>query len=239
LNSTRAESAIIEQYKQQAAERALEFVFSGMIVGLGTGSTAIYATRRLGRLLRDGLLHHIVGVPTSAATAVAAEQLRIPLLANDLAREIDITIDGADEVSPELDLIKGGGGAMLREKIVAQASHRLIIVVDDSKLSPTLGAHSAVPVEVVRFGWRSQADYLHNLGAEVTLRTLPGDVPFVTDQGNLILDCAFGLISDPAGLAARIRARAGVVEHGLFVGLTSGLIVAGADGLRHLVAPGS
>ena len=154
MNSTRAESAVIEQYKQQAAERALEFVSSGMIVGLGTGSTAIYATRRLGRLLRDGLLHHIVGVPTSAATAVAAEQLRIPLLANDLVREIDITIDGADEVSPELDLIKGGGGAMLREKIVARASHRLIIVVDDSKLSPTPGARRAVPVEVVRFGWR-------------------------------------------------------------------------------------
>ena len=230
---------MIEQYKQQAAERALEFVSSGMIVGLGTGSTAIYATRRLGHLLRDGLLHDIVAVPTSAATAVAAQQLRIPLLANDLAREIDITIDGADEVSPELDLIKGGGGAMLREKIVAQASHRHITVVDDSKLSPTLGARRAVPVEVVRFGWRRQAEYLHRLGAEVTLRMLPGGASFVTDQGNLVLDCRFGPIADPAGLATRIRARAGVVEHGLFVGLTSDVIVAGADGLRHLVAPGS
>jgi len=229
--------AVIEQYKQQAAERALEFVISGMIVGLGTGSTAIYATRRLGQLLRDGLLHDIVGVPTSAATAVAAERLSIPLLTNDLAREIDVTIDGADEVSPELDLIKGGGGALLREKIVAQASHRRVIVVDDSKLSPALGMRKPVPVEVVRFGWRRQAEYLHSLGAEVTLRVLTSGAPFVTDQGNLILDCAFGPIADPAGLAASIRARAGVVEHGLFVGLTSDLIVAGVDGLRHCARP--
>jgi ribose 5-phosphate isomerase A len=232
-----AQAAMIEQYKQQAAERALEFVVSGMIVGLGTGTTAMYATRRLGQLLHDGLLHDIVAVPTSAATAVAAEQLRIPLLASDLSREIDVTIDGADEVSPELDLIKGGGGAMLREKIVAQASHRRVIVVDDSKLSPRLGVRRAVPVEVVRFGWRRQAEYLHSLGAEVTLRVLSADAPFVTDQGNLVLDCAFGPIADPAGLGARIRARAGIVEHGLFVGLTSDLIVAGADGLRHLVRP--
>ena len=230
-------AAVIEQYKQQAAERALEFVVSGMIVGLGTGSTAIYATRRLGQLLRDGLLHDIVGVPTSAATAVAAERLSIPLLASDLAREIDVTIDGADEVSPELDLIKGGGGALLREKIVAQASQRRVIVVDDSKLSPTLGMRKPVPVEVVRFGWRRQAEYLHSLGAEVTLRVLTSGAPFVTDQGNLILDCAFGPIADTAGLAASIRARAGIVEHGLFVGLTSDLIVAGAAGLRHRARP--
>src|SRR6266851_199560 len=145
------EPASVELYKQQAAERALAFVASGMIVGLGTGSTAIYATRRLGQLLREGLLHDIVGVPTSRATAIAAEQLGIPLLADDLARQIDVTIDGADEVSPELHLIKGGGGALLREKIVAESSHRRVIVVDDSKLSPTLGTHRSVPVEVVQF----------------------------------------------------------------------------------------
>jgi ribose 5-phosphate isomerase A len=116
--------AMIERYKQQAAERAIEFVASGMVVGLGTGSTAIYATRRVGQLLRDGLLHDIVGVPTSRATAFAAEQLGIPLLADDLPSEIDVTIDGADEVNPELHLIKGGGGALLREKVVAEASHR-------------------------------------------------------------------------------------------------------------------
>jgi ribose 5-phosphate isomerase A len=226
---------MIETYKQQAAERALEFVESGMVIGLGTGSTAIYATRRLAQLLRDGLLRNIVGVPTSNATALAAEQLGIPLLADDLAREIDVTIDGADEVSPQLHLIKGGGGALLREKIVAEASRRQVIVVDDSKLSPTLGIRKPVPVEVVRFGWRRQADYLGQLGAEVTPRLQPGGTPFVSDQGNLILDCVFGPITDPAELAARIRARAGVVEHGLFIGLTTDLIVAGADGLRHSV----
>ena len=228
---------MIEQYKQQAAERAIEFVASGMIVGLGTGTTAIYATRRLGQLLRDGLLHDIVGVPTSRATAIAAEQLGIPLLADDLVREIDVTIDGADEVSPELHLIKGGGGAFLREKIVAESSHRRVIVVEDSKLSARLGMRRPLPVEVVQFGWRRQAEYLRSRGADVTLRLQPGGAPFLTDQGNLILDCAFGPIDDPAALAAIVRARAGIVEHGLFVGLTSDLIVAGADGVRHLVPP--
>jgi ribose 5-phosphate isomerase A len=226
-----------EQYKQQAAERATELVTSGMLVGLGTGSTAIYATRRIGRLLRDGVLRNIVGIPTSAATAAAARELDIPLLAADDARTIDLTIDGADEVSPELDLIKGGGGALLREKIVAEASLRRVIVVDDSKLSPRLGTRRAVPVEVVPFGWRRQADYLRGLGGEPTLRMGAAGQPFVTDQGNLILDCAFGPLADPAGLASRIRARAGIVEHGLFVGLSPEVIVAGRDGLRHLAAP--
>jgi ribose 5-phosphate isomerase A len=229
------QTGVIEQYKQQAAERAVEFVDSGMVVGLGTGSTAIYATRRIGQLLHDGLLHDIVGVPTSRTTADAAELFGIPLLADDLPREIDVTIDGADEVSPELDLIKGGGGALLREKIVAESSQRWVIVVDDSKLSEKLGMHRPVPVEVMRFGWLRQAEYLRSIGADFTLRLQPGDVPFVTDQGNLILDCAFGAIPDPAALAALIPARAGVVEHGLFVGLTSDLIVGGADGVRHIV----
>jgi ribose 5-phosphate isomerase A len=229
--------ASAELYKQQAAERAVEFVTSGMVIGLGTGSTAIYATRRVGQLLRDGLLHDILGVPTSRATAVAAEELGIPLLDDDLDRAIDVTIDGADEVSPDLHLIKGGGGALLREKIVAESSHRRIIVVDESKLSARLGERRPVPVEVVPFGWRLQAEYLSSFGASFALRMQAGGSPFVTDQGNFILDCAFGPIPDPAALATSIRARAGIVEHGLFVGLTSDLIVAGAHGVRHLVAP--
>jgi ribose 5-phosphate isomerase A len=232
-----AEPDRIGEYKQLAAERAVDFVASGMIVGLGTGTTAIYATRRLGQLLRAGLLHDIVGLPTSRATGVVAEELGIPLIADDGAREIDVTIDGADEVSPGLDLIKGGGGALLREKIVAESSHRRVIVVDDSKLSAMLGTRRSVPVEVVPFGWRQQEQYLRGIGAAVTLRVQPGGAPFVTDQGNLILDCAFGPIADPAALAAIIRARAGIVEHGLFVGLTSDLIVAGPGGVRHLVPP--
>jgi len=224
---------IVERYKRQAAEHALQFVASGMVVGLGTGSTAIYATRRLAELLRDGRLHDVVGVPTSRATETAAAELRIPLLEHDLPREIDVTIDGADEVSPELHLIKGGGGALLREKIVAESSHLRVYVVDDSKLSAKLGVRRPVPVEVLQFGWRRQSEYLRGLGADVKLRLNSDGAPFLTDQGNLILDCAFGSIDDPVALAAAIDGRSGIVEHGLFVGLTSELIVAGADGLRH------
>lgn len=147
---------------------------------------------------------------------------------------IDLTFDGADEVDPALNLIKGGGGALLREKIVAQASRREIIIVDESKLSPTLGTHWAVPVEVIPFGWRSQAAYLESLGAQVLLR--PGDdgTPFKTDQSNLILDCDFGPISDPVSLGARMDARTGIVAHGLFLELATDVIVAGALGVRHL-----
>jgi ribose 5-phosphate isomerase A len=208
-----------------------------MVVGLGTGSTAIYATRRIGRMVHDGRLRDILAVPTSVATAAAAERLGIPVLADAGARDIDLTIDGADEVSPELDLIKGGGGALLREKIVAQASRRRVIVVDDSKLSPRLGTRRPVPVEVVPFGWRWQVDYLQGLGGAPVLRLRPDGRPFATDQGNLILDCSFGPVADPAALAVAIRRRAGIVEHGLFVGLTSDLIVAGREGLRHVTAP--
>jgi len=224
----------VEAYKRQAGERAVEFVLPGMIVGLGTGTTAIYATRAIGRLLSEGVLRDVRAVATSSATAAVARDLHIPLVGDDDAQAIDLTIDGADEVNPALDLIKGGGGALLREKIVAQASRRRVIVVDDSKLSQKLGMCRAVPVEVVPFGWRRQADYLVGLGASVELRSAPSGEPFHTDQGNFILDCAFGPISDPPGLAAAIRARAGIVEHGLFVGLASDLVVAGADGLRHI-----
>jgi ribose 5-phosphate isomerase A len=225
----------IEVYKRQAAEHSLEFVRSGMIVGLGTGTTAIYATRRLGKLLREGSLRDIVCVPTSRATGAAAEELGIPLVSDELAQSIDVSIDGADEVSSDLHLIKGGGGALLREKIVAESSRRRVFVVDDSKLSGRLGERMSVPVEVVQFGWRRNAEHLRALGGIVTLRLQTDGRPFVTDQGNSILDCAFGPIANPSALAVMIRARAGIVEHGLFIGLTSDLIVAGPAGVRHLV----
>lgn len=227
-------SVALEDYKAQAAERAVALVASGMVVGLGTGSTAIYATRRIGQLLREGAIRDLAGVPTSEATAKAARELGIPLLQDDLPNEIDLTIDGADEVSPELDLIKGAGGALLREKIVAVATRREVIVVDDSKLVARLGERRSVPVEVVRFGWRRHAAYLRSLGASPGLRLSDNGAPFETDQGNYILDCAFGPIDDPSGLATRIRARPGVLEHGLFIGLTSDVIVAGPGGIRHL-----
>ena len=227
-------NANIAQLKRQAAERAVEFIESGMVVGLGHGSTAIFAVRRIAELLDAGKLENIVGVPCSLHIKAEAQKLSIPLGTLDEHPIIDLTIDGADEVDPNLDLIKGGGGALLREKIVAQASRREIIVIDESKLSPALGTHWSVPVEVVPFGWRAQAIYLKSLGARPTLRQNENDAPFETDQGNFILDCNFGLISDPAQLAAQLNRRAGIVEHGLFLELATDLIIASKLDIRHL-----
>jgi ribose 5-phosphate isomerase A len=151
-----------------------------------------------------------------------------------MPRSIDLTIDGADEVDPALNLIKGGGGALLREKIVAQASRRVVIVVDESKLSAALGTNHSLPVEVARFGWESQQRFLESLGGKPTVRTAASGQPFETDQGNWILDCAFGPIADPEDLAAQLAARAGIVEHGLFCGIASEVIVAGENGVRSL-----
>lgn len=226
--------ADIARLKQQAAERAVEFVESGMVVGLGHGSTAVFAVRRIAQLLHDGQLQDILGVPCSRQVEEEARQVGVPLTTLEEHPVIDLTIDGADEVDPNLNLIKGGGGALLREKIVAQASRREIIVVDESKLSPALGTHWPVPVEVAPFGWRSQAAYLESLGARPVLRQSSDGTPFKTDQGNLILDCHFGPIQDPAQLAARMGERAGIVEHGLFLGLATEVIVAGDQGIRHL-----
>lgn len=222
------------RYKQQAAERAVDYVESGMVVGLGTGSTATFAIRRLARMLHDGQLQGVSGYATSQAVWEEAQQLGIPMIAAELPCGIDLTIDGADEVDPTMNLIKGGGGALLREKIVAQASQREMIVVDESKLSPRLGTRRVLPIEVLAFGWRSQARYLESLGAQVSLRHNDDGAPFATDSGNLILDCHFGPIGDPVGLAALLSARAGIVEHGLFLELATDLIAAGKEGVRHL-----
>ena len=222
--------------KQEAAEFAVQFVESGMLVGLGTGSTAIFATRKIGALLRDGTLKYISGFATSQATQEEARQLGIPLIDVSLPLKIDVTIDGADEVDPQFNLIKGGGGALFREKIVAQASDREIIVVDESKLSKCLGTLHMLPVEVSPFGWRSQLRYLESLGARAVIRKNSDGSQYVTDSGNMILDCAFGPIPDPADLATKLGARAGIIEHGLFIGITSDLIVAGAEGVKHLKA---
>lgn len=220
-------------YKQAAAHWAVRFVESGMKVGLGTGSTAIHATRRIGALLAAGQLHDVLGFATSKATHAEAVRLGIPMIDDDLPVDLDLVIDGADEVDPALQVIKGGGGALLREKIVAQASRRVIIVADAGKLSPQLGTLWPVPVEVLPFGWRAQARFLQSLGAAWTIRATAGGGQFVTDSGNMILDCAFGPIADPAGLAEALAARAGIVEHGLFIGLATDLVVAGPDGIHH------
>jgi len=223
----------IQTLKKQAGEYAAGFVESGTIVGLGSGSTAIFATRRIAHSLHSGALTDIRAIPTSLATEAAAIELGIPLTTLAECPRIDITIDGADEVDPDFNLIKGGGGAHLREKIVAQATERLVIVVDDSKLVDQLGTTWAIPVEVIPFGWESQAAYLESLAATPTLR-LDGDVPFQTDQGNLILDADFGPIADPAALARQLESRAGIVEHGLFIGMARDVVVAGVDGVHHL-----
>jgi ribose 5-phosphate isomerase A len=220
--------------KQQAAERAVEFVESGMVIGLGHGSTAVFAVRRIAELLKVGTLKKILGIPCSVQVEAEARKLGIPLTTLEEHPVIDLTIDGADEVAPNLDLIKGAGGALLREKIVAQASRREIIVVDESKLSPALGTHRALPVEVTPFGWRAQAAYIETVGARVSVRQTHKEIPFKTDQGNLILDCTFGPIEQPALLGAALSERAGIVEHGLFLGLAADVIVAGSDGVRHL-----
>jgi ribose 5-phosphate isomerase A len=227
-------SSDITQLKRKAAERAVEYVELGMVVGLGAGSTAAFAVRRIARLLREGQLHDILGVPCSRQVEAEARQLGIPLTTLNEHPVIALTIDGADEVDPDLNLIKGGGGALLREKIVAQASRREIIVVDESKLSPALGTCWPVPVEVVPFSWRAQVAYLESLGAKPSLRLTDDGTPFQTDQGNLIFDCHFGPIPDPAKLAARLNGRAGIVEHGLFLELATEVIVAGEEGMRHL-----
>jgi len=222
------------QYKRQAAEQSVTFVESGMVLGLGHGSTAIFAIRRIAALLKAGSLKDIFGVPCSAQVEAEASQLGIPLTTLDKRPVVDVTIDGADEVDPNLDLIKGAGGALLREKIVAQASRREIIVCDASKLVPVLGTRKALPVEVAPFGWQTQAAYVASLGARVDVRVKGDGTFFTTDQGNLILDCNFGPIAEPASLADHLRARAGIVEHGLFLGMATDVICADAEGIRHL-----
>jgi ribose 5-phosphate isomerase A len=220
----------VETLKKQAAERAVEQVQSGMVVGLGTGSTAVHAVRRIGALLDSGELQRIIGIPTAEVTAREAERCGVPLGALEDHPVVDITIDGADEIDPHLNLIKGLGGALLREKVVAAASRRVVIVADESKLVDQLGTRAPVPVEVIPFARRPAAAYLASLGARVVERRKDGE-PFITDEGNLILDCHFAGIADARGLAQLIRAQPGVVEHGLFLSLATEAIVAGSRGL--------
>ena len=223
-----------DELKQKAALRALEFVESGMVVGLGTGSTTAFAVIGIGERIKSGDLKNIVGIPTSIRTETLAREWDIPLCGLDDQPAIDVTIDGADEVDPDLNLIKGGGGALLREKVVAQASRQNIIIVDESKLSPRLGTRWALPVEVIPFAAKTAEEFLKSQGAAVTLRLADNGQPYQTDQNNFILDANFGEMADPNNIAANLNERAGIVEHGLFLGLASDVIVAAEDGIRHL-----
>lgn len=223
-----------DSLKQKAAVYAVQFIEPGMTVGLGTGSTAVHAVREIARLHTAGKLPGLRAFATSSEVARVAAAAGLPLINAEGPVIIDVTIDGADEVDPRLDLIKGGGGALLHEKIVAQATRREIIVVDECKMSPQLGTLYALPVEIVPFGRGSQKDFLARLGGDPVLRAAPDRTPFVTDEGNFIYDCNFGPIDDPEELAAELRSRAGIVEHGLFLGMTDDLIIGTTAGLRHL-----
>jgi ribose 5-phosphate isomerase A len=204
------------------------------VVGLGTGSTAYFAIKRIAEKVQTGELRNILGIPSSERTETLARGLNIPLTDLDAHPVIDLTIDGADEVEPDLNVIKGGGGALLREKIIAQASRRNIIIVDESKWSPLLGTKWAVPIEVVPIARRTEQIYLESIGGSVTLRVDENNSAFLTNQQNFILDTHFGQISDPGGLACSLNTRAGIIEHGLFLGLATDVIVAAGRDIRHL-----
>lgn len=221
----------VQQLKHEAALRAVEYVRDGMVVGLGTGSTATFAVRELGRRVGEGL--KIRGVPTSERTATLAKELGIPLATLEEVESIDLTIDGADEVDlATLNVIKGLGGALLREKLVALATHEVVLIVDETKVVPQLGDHTPVPVEVVPFGWSRTCSTLHALGCTTERRTRESDDAYITDSGNYLIDCRFQGIPSPGTLGAQIKGITGVVDHGLFVGIARRVIVAGSDGVR-------
>jgi ribose 5-phosphate isomerase A len=224
----------LQQFKQAAAESAAALVENGMVVGLGTGSTATLAVDVLGKRVQQGL--RIIGVPTSEHTAAQARGLGIPISTLGEHSDLDLTIDGSDEIQRRtLDLIKGRGGALLREKMVASASRRLIIIADETKLVDRLGAHFAVPVEVVQFGWQASERKLRKLGANTKLRPGQDEKPYVTDGGNFIIDCSFGPIEAPAALDQELNSVVGVVEHGLFLKMAAQAFVAGSDGVKVLL----
>lgn len=230
----------MEALKQAAAQAAVAAeLSSGMRVGLGTGSTVAYVLEALAEALRSGTLHDIIGVPTSEETAQRAQALGIPLAELHAVGELDVTIDGADEVDPRLDLIKGLGGALLREKMVAQATRRLVIVADETKQVQRLGQRAPLPVEVVPFGWQTHLPFLEAANARAVRREKAGQ-PVVTDNGNFILDCYFetdGHIEDPAIFEWLLLARAGIVEHGLFLDMAAVVYLAGAAGVQTLARP--
>lgn len=222
----------VNERKRAAAQAAIDWIEDGMVLGLGTGSTAALAVELLAERVRAGL--KVSGIPTSERTAQQARQLGVPLVGFAEHSSIDIAFDGADEVEAgTLHLIKGLGGALLREKLVASAAKRFIVMVDDSKIVEQLGSKAPVPVEIVPFGWELTIERLRALGCAATLRS--GDqAPFVSDGGHYIADCRFGPIEDPSALERRILDIVGVVDTGLFLGMTREVLVAGAEGVSLL-----
>ncbi len=228
----------VDELKRRAGERAVELeVRSGMALGLGTGSTAAHVLDALAARLRDGRLHGVRGVPTSTWTAERCAALDIPLATLEECPQLDVTIDGADEIDPSLHLIKGLGGALLHEKVVAAASARMVVVADGSKLVPRLGTRAPLPIEVIPFALPLCRRLLAGLGWTGQLRLAPGGEPFATDEGNVILDCRRDDWGEPAALAAAIEAVPGVAGHGLFIGLAQAAVVATDGGVR-VLSPG-
>ncbi|MCZ6469167.1 MAG: ribose-5-phosphate isomerase RpiA [Candidatus Dadabacteria bacterium] len=219
--------------KKEAAISAVDFIESAMVLGLGTGSTTQFALEELGKRLKEGRLKDIVGICSSIQTEKRAKDLGIPIITFDEKQELDLTIDGADEVDPQLNLIKGGGGALLREKVLAQSSKRNIMIVDESKLSPMLGTRFPVPIEVIPFAWMPVANFIKSLGGDPVLRKKDDEKPYTTDQNNYILDSNFGPISNLDELAHKLGQEAGIVEFGLFLGTASEIIVATSNGIRY------
>jgi ribose 5-phosphate isomerase A len=220
----------VDELKKKAGAYAATYVRSGMIVGLGAGSTARWALVKIAEMIRNGVIKGVQGVPCSLSVEKDAIDLNIPVAGDEIS-QIDLTIDGADEVNSSLDLIKGRGGALLREKIVAQASRRKVIVVDASKISSTLGTRP-LPVEVSPFLLKSQTQYLQSLGATTRVRRNINGTVWLTDQRNIILDCEFGSIGHPRDLACLLDSRAGIIGHGLFIDLADEVIAAGESGIR-------
>jgi ribose 5-phosphate isomerase A len=219
--------------KQAAARASMNYVQDGNIVGLGSGSTATCAIHLLAERVRDGL--NIRGIPSSRKTAELASSLGIPLATLDEFPEIDVTIDGADEIDPQLQLIKGGGGAFLREKIVASASRRLVIIADSTKMVPLLG-RAPLPVEAVCFAQALVKKKIEDLGATITVRRDPSGKPSLTDEGHHVLDCHFGKIPDPAALSRNLNDIPGLVEHGLFVNMADIVLIGDDSGVEELHA---
>ena len=221
--------------KQAAAEHGASLVQSGMVLGLGSGTTSALMVQAIGRKLRDGTLRSVVGVPSSSAIAAVAKESGVPLSTLDEHSALDLNLDGADEVDPDLGLVKGLGGALLWEKIVATASRQVVILVDESKLVSRLGIKAPLPVEVVPFGWKTHLAFVEALGGKPVLRTEPDGRPFVTDEGNYILHCRFeGGIANPVELEACLLQRAGIVGTGLFLGVAHRVIVGKAGGVEVL-----
>ena len=233
----------MDEYKRAAALKALEYVTDGMKVGIGTGSTADHFTRALGEAVENGL--RVIGVSSSVRTGALARECGIPLVDIDAAGTLDLTVDGADEIDPEMRLIKGGGGALLREKIVAAASNRVLIIADESKTVAQLGAFP-LPVEISQFAWKTTSRRIRDSlsrfdvgNVAIALRRNKNRSIFITDGGHYILDCDLKRIGDPDGLGAFLDSIPGVMEHGLFIGMASAAIIGGASGVRIVRPEGS